>query len=76
MANEQPGIEKIMLFRLTFCTTLHVVCCTLSSFGLMYAWRVHRRLGREFHLADAFPGFMIAMAVHSIYNFSVSFIRF
>lgn len=63
-----PGL---MLWRLTACTALHMVCAMISCSGLARAWKRAARERDAFILQPAVPYFLTAMAIHGVYNLCV-----
>ena len=58
----------IILYRLTVCTALHIVCTSITSVGLARGWREAKaRLG-EFKKARAMPFLVAAMILHGLHN--------
>jgi hypothetical protein len=59
----------ILLWRLSVCTLLHVLCASISGFGLGRVWRAasERRSMAEMSRAAGFV--VAAMVLHGLYNF-------
>lgn len=58
----------ILLWRLSVCTRLHVLCASISGFGLGRVWRAARENHSVAELSRA-SGFVIAaMVLHGLYN--------
>ena len=64
----------IVWFRLIVCTSVHVVCTTISAFGLARAWREARVGACGFSSSAATPYLVVAMVIHGIYNFGASLV--
>lgn len=62
----------IIYYRWTVCTLLHMVCCCISSFGLVRMWRTAVEDLEEPSFWQAVPYLAVAAVIHGIYNFSVS----
>ncbi len=75
-AAEVKDVAAMAAFRWAVCTPLHVVCSGVASLGLVRVWRRQQRLGGPADLSAAFPWFAVAMAVHGLYNFGATFVRF
>ena len=64
-----PGeVARMVRFRWTVCTSVHVVCAAIASGGMIRVWRRQLRHGRPAELSDAFGFFAAAMIIHGIYN--------
>lgn len=55
-------------FRWTICTLLHVSCSIIASMGLVHVWKKQLADSRAADLAHGFCYFVIAIAVHGLYN--------
>ena len=64
----QDPTPEIVLWRLFACTALHVVCASLSGFGLARAWRRAAAARGAAEPSLATPWIVAAMAVHGAYN--------
>lgn len=62
-------------FRWGVCTSLHVVCSVIASFGLVRAWKKQLADGRTADLAFGFRYFVIAMVIHGVYNLAAAIIN-
>lgn len=63
-----PNVERIMAFRWTWCTGLHVVCSVVASLGLLRVYRRVRDKNTPADLSRAFPWFVVAIAMHAAWN--------
>lgn len=70
-----PAAElgRIMAFRWTICTALHVGCTLISGLGLERAWRESRQAGTPFNLQPACLYFAAAITLHGLYNLASLF---
>lgn len=59
----------VILFRWVVCTLLHVGCSILFAMGLYRVWKRRRRHFLSRNLLDAWPYFVAAAGLHSLYNF-------
>jgi hypothetical protein len=68
----EEGLDLVALahFRWVVCTSLHVCCSAIASLGLIRVWRRQIESGTPADLSHAFPMFVVAIAVHAIYNLS------
>ena len=64
----QDPTPEIVLWRLFACTALHIVCASLSGFGLARAWRRAAAARGAAEPSLATPWIVAAMAVHGAYN--------
>ena len=64
-------LARLAAYRWTVCTSLHVLCATIASLGLVRVWKKHARQGGPVELAAALPWFVVAMVVHGLYNLAV-----
>ncbi len=64
--------SRVMLYRWTVCTALHVLCSGISGFGLLVGWRQARRTGTGFQLKHALGYTGVAIAIHGGYNLFVT----
>ena len=55
-------------FRWSVCTTLHISCSMIASFGLMRTWHKIKENGKPADLSAGFIFFAISIATHGIYN--------
>ncbi len=62
------ALARLAAFRWPVCTTLHVVCATIASLGLVRAWKRQLRTGQPVQLTDAMPLLLVAMMIHGAYN--------
>jgi len=67
--------EAFAYYRWTVCTTLHICCALIASMGLMRVWKKQLADGRAADLGISFPYFAIAIALHCIYNLSMTFVN-
>jgi len=61
-------IARMSHFRWTVCTSVHVVCATIASGGMIRVWRRQLQQARPAKLSDALGFFSAAMIVHGVYN--------
>ena len=61
-------LARLVTYRWTVCTPLHVICAAIASLGLIRAWKRQLRLGRPADLAAALPFFVAAVVLHGLYN--------
>lgn len=67
--------SRFCYFRWTVCTTLHVACSVIASFGLVRVWKKQTTDGRAADLAFGFYWFSAAMILHGLYNLTVTIIN-
>lgn len=60
--------EAFIRYRWIVCTTLHVVCSVIASFGMIRVWKKQLADGRMADLSAAFVYFIVAMVIHCLYN--------
>ena len=70
---ELIDIESFAQFRWKVCTALHVCCSVVASLGLIRVWNHQRVNGVPADLSRAFPLFVVAIAIHGIYNLCAVF---
>ncbi len=56
------------VFRFTVPTALHMTATGIFSVGLAKAWRIGRQRGRRFDIDTCFRYYLIAVAIHAVYN--------
>lgn len=64
--------REIMIYRWVVCTALHVVCSTVSGWGLLVAWRRSGGTEGQFRFRYVLPYLGAAIALHGIYNLLVT----
>jgi RsiW-degrading membrane proteinase PrsW (M82 family) len=69
------NFARFCWFRWTVCTSLHLVCSIIASFGLVRVWKKQLADGRAADLAFGFKYFVAAMAIHGIYNLAAAIIN-
>ena len=57
-----------MNYRWVVCTALHIGCTMISALGMRRVWRAALRKGVPCQISDAFPWFVVAVAIHGCYN--------
>ena len=62
-------------FRWIVCTSLHLVCSIIASFGLIKIWKKQLADGRAADLSIGFNYFVTAIAIHGIYNLAATVIH-
>ena len=67
--------EAFAYFRWMVCTTLHICCALIASMGLIRVWKKQLADGRAADMSISFPYFAIAIGLHCIYNFSMTFVN-
>ncbi len=69
-----PGAGRFFIcFRLTVCTSLHIVCSAIVGFGLVKTWRkvLENPEERRFDIDDCLGFFVAAVVVHGGYNLTM-----
>jgi RsiW-degrading membrane proteinase PrsW (M82 family) len=72
-APENPAAYAF--FRWTVCTLLHVTCSVIASIGLIHVWKKQLQDGRAADLSYGYRFFAAAMAIHGLYNLTLSIIH-
>jgi RsiW-degrading membrane proteinase PrsW (M82 family) len=67
-------VWRLTAFRWAVCTPLHAVWAAIASLGLVRVWKKHVHRGRPADLSAAVPWFVIAMALHGLYNLWATFL--
>lgn len=60
--------EQFALFRWIVCTSLHLTCSCIASFGLIRVWKMQLADGRAADLSKGFWYFFAAIMLHGLYN--------